>query len=138
MGKSNKVTKEMFECAKILFNGGASNREVERYLNLSDWTVCRIKRSENYEEYLQGVYAKSAAYRAKKAAEQAAKKAAEDVKPAEEKAAQVVEHRQSISIQATHYMETKLDQVIEQMKLINAKLGAIIDDLYGTGKKAGA
>ena len=157
MAQGVRVTKNQFECAKILIKGGAKNKEVAEFLNVSEETVRRIKLSETYEDYLHNSYAMSGTYyrrkreaeeaaarkaeeearqaEERKKAEEAAKQAKEAAKKAEEekKPQQVVEHRTSVTVQATHYMETKLDKCIELLTCISAKLAAIIDDLYGTG-----
>lgn len=145
MSNGTKVTKSIFGCAKILFKGGALNKEVMDYLQLSAETVRRIKKAETYEEYFQiNSSLSGAGYRKRKAAEAKVKEAdkineakQEEKKEYVQPAAQVVEHRQSVTIQATHFMETKLDILIEQMKLLNAKVGAVIDDLYGVGSGKG-
>lgn len=146
---AGKVTQRVFDAAKILFEGGAKGAEVSKYLKISMPTAYMIKNAETYDEYKAVAYEKSAkkqkAAMAKKAAIEAKKTAeakTEQPTPEEKKeyvqpAAQVVEHRQSVTVQTTHFVEGKIDVLIEQMKLINAKLGAIIDDLYGTGKKGG-
>ena len=166
MAQGKKITKSAFNCAKMLLKGGATNKEVAEFLQISDETVRRIKKAETYEEYLNISYALSGAYykkkriaeeaAAKKAAEEeAARKAEEEAKKAEAAkvaetvgavpAAQIVPLQAkpldkpiSITIQATHYMETKLDKTNELLTCISAKLAAIIDDLYGTGKAADA
>ena len=149
MARGTKVTKSVFECGKILFKGGATNKEVMDFLHLSNETVRRLKNAETYEEYLQISYSLSGTgYKRRKAAE--AKAAAEkEAKKAEaEKVAEKVgavpasriitipdptqQKPVSMTIQATHYMETKLDKCIELLTGISAKLACIIDDLYGT------
>lgn len=149
------VTKEMYWCAKTLLNGGATNKEVMDYFKLSDETVRRIKKSENYEDFRQYTYNYKKNFAIKKAAEEAAaKKAAEEAKKAEAAkiaeevgavpAAQIIQLPSqpqkpiSMTIQATHYMETKLDKVIELLTGISAKLAFIVTDLYGDGEKVDA
>lgn len=133
---SGKVTPRVYDAVKLLLESGSSQAEVARYMKLSQDVVGFIARSENLEEYKALMYERYKSAQQKRAAAINAKKASAEKDDVPEQ--KVVEYKQSVTIQATHYMETKLDQVIEQMKLINAKLGAIIDDLYGTGKKAGA
>ena len=144
----SKVTERIFDAAKVLLESGSTIKETAKYLKLSEDVIRMIYNSETFMDYKATMYERSSSARKRRAAAAIeAKKAAEakqasETKPEEKKeyvqpAAQVVEHRQSVTIQATHFMETKLDVLIEQMKLINAKLGAIIDDLYGTGRKGG-
>ena len=142
-----KVTQRVFDAAKILLENGSPQTEVAKYMKLSVDVVRLIDHAETFMDYKAAMYERcetarkrraAAAISAKKAAEAKADQPAPEAKKEyTQPAAQVVEHRQSVTVQATHFMETKLDVLIEQMKLINAKLGAIIDDLYGTGRKDG-
>ena len=144
---NGKVTPRLFDAAKVLQESGCTRQEIADHLKISKNVANMIWNAETYDDYKAMMFERGQRNRnkAKKAIEAkkaAAEKAASEVGavPAveiakQEKPVQVVEHRQSVQVQATHFMETKLDILIEQMKLINAKLGAIIDDLYGTGKK---
>ena len=136
-----KVTKEMYWCAKTLLNGGASNKEVMDYFKLSDETVRRIKNAESYEDFRQYTYNYKKNYAAKKAAQEAAAKKAEAEKIAAQvgaiPAAQIPQATApqkpvSVTVQATHYMDMKLDKLVELLTGLSAKLAVIIDDLYGT------
>ena len=147
---NGKVTPRLFDAAKVLQESGCTRQEIADHLKISKNVANMIWNAETYDEYKAMMFERGQRNRnkAKKAIEAkkaAAEKAASDVGavPAvelvkKEEPVHVVEHRQSIQVTATHYMETKLDILIEQMKLVNAKLGAIIDDLYGTGKKGAA
>ena len=144
---NGKVTPRLFDAAKVLQESGCTRQEIADHLKISKNVANMIWNAETYDDYKAMMFERGQRNRnkAKKAIEAkkaAAEKAASEVGavPAvelvqQEKPVQVVEHRQSVQITATHYMETKIDLLIEQMKLVNAKLGAIIDDLYGTGKK---
>ena len=134
-----KVDERVFSAVKILLESGNSQGEVAKYMKLSHDVVNMIANAENLAEYKTLMYERNQrkAARAINAKQAAEKK--EEVKQEEtpvQEIKQVVEHKQSVQIQATHYMETKLDKVIELLTCMNAKLGAIIDDLYGTGKGA--
>ena len=143
---NGKVTPRLFDAAKVLQESGCTRQEIADHLKISKNVANMIWNAETYDDYKAAMYERSQTKRkAIEAKKAAAEKAASEVGavPAvklveQEKPVQVVEHRQSVQITATHYMETKIDTLIEQMKLINAKLGAIIDDLYGTGKKGAA
>ena len=143
---NGKVTPRLFDAAKVLQESGCTRQEIADHLKISKNVANMIWNAETYDDYKSAMYERSQTKRkAIEAKKKAAEKAASDVGavPAvklveQEKPVQVVEHRQSVQITATHYMETKIDILIEQMKLVNAKLGAIIDDLYGTGKKGAA
>ena len=147
---NGKVTPRLFDAAKVLQESGCTRQEIADHLKISKNVANMIWNAETYDDYKAAMYERSQTKRkAIEAKKAAAEKAASEVgavpavelvkqeKPVQAPV-QVVEHRQSVQVQATHFMETKLDLLIEQMKLVNAKLGAIIDDLYGTGKKGAA
>lgn len=122
-----KVTEGVFNAAKLMLKGGAVQREVCEYLNLSRRTVGIISASETYAEYKNNMYCTTAAYRAQEMAKKA--EAEKSAQPA-----QVVEHKTSVTVQATHYVETKIDKINEQLTLLNNKLGFIVDELAGVKK----
>lgn len=132
MPAGNYITESKFNAVKIMINGGATNSEIAEYLNVSTSTVVRIKQVQTWEEYQN--LRKGNAFIAKKKADE--KKKLEEQKKAEEQPkenVQVIEHRQSITVQATEYMMRELKQQNEYLRIISNKLCAIIDDLYGTG-----
>lgn len=154
--KAPNVDQKMFDCVKILLQSGATRAEIEKYTGLGHTAIYRISVSETYADYknlLAAIALEIREKKAKKAAEKAAaekaaaEKAAAEKKPEPEpepapepekpaeQPAQVVEHRQNITIQATYYVSQKLDRIEELLKTISAKLACIIDDLYGTGPK---
>jgi len=141
-GRAPKVDRKMFDACKIMFNNGAPNTEVAKYMGLSVKTVGRIKSAENFEDYLQILAAMSVEYHKKYEKKKANKnKPVQEEKPEpvkEEKhepQPQVVEHRQSVTVQTTYYVNQKLDAMTDLLKGISAKLACIIDDLYGTNTK---
>ena len=111
-----KITDSVFWAAKTLFKGGASNKEVCDYLKLSSYTVNFIKKAETPEEYRNMVFA---AHNPKP------KKAESEIQTP----AQIIEHRQSVTIQATHYMETELRAHTEILKCISAKLANMMENM---------
>jgi len=129
------ITPSVFKAVKILLKSGATQKEVAEYMSISEASVQKIKASEDYDDYKRIV---NAWWAKKKAAEE--KKRAAEEKPAEEKepekGPQIIEHRQNVTIQATHYMMEKMKKTNELLTLINNKLGAIIDDLYGVKNNA--
>ena len=141
MANYNKMTESKFKAIKILLNGGATVKEAAEYMKVSTAVVYMVNKSETLEEY-QAYGAERETKRkqtaAMKAKQEAARKAAEKVGavPAAQMIPQVVEHRQNVQIQATHYMETKLDKCIELLTGISNKLAAIVSDLYGVKEDA--
>ena len=140
MPAGSYITESKFIAVWIMIRGGATNQEIAEYLNVSTSSVTRIKNCQTFEEYQN--YRKGNAFMAKKAAEEK-KKAEEEKRKAEEaltvakaeQPAQIIEHRQSVTLVANHYMAEQLQKHTELLTIISNKLGAIIDDLYGTKKE---
>ena len=138
MPKKNyvKITESLFNNAKSLINVGATYAEVNKYYGISINTCKRIKEAENFEEYKHII----AAIAAKNAENRKAQKLKE-LKPVAEKvgavpasqlpapASQVVEHKQSITIQATHYMMQEMQETNKLLKDISNKLAFIVEQL---------
>ena len=141
--RSPNVDQKMYDCVKILLNSGATYDEIEKYTKLGKTAIYRINHTENLTEY-RNILAAMAIEAQKKKAEkkQEAKRPAPEPEkkpePAnEEPPAKVVEHKQTVTVQTTYYVNQKLDRIEELLKTISAKLACIIDDLYGTGTKKG-
>ena len=124
----------MFDAVKLLLENGATQQECADYLKLSTATVKNIKSSETLQEYRNKVTAYSLA---KKQRQQAAK-VKEQMPIPEEKAEPektVIEHKQSVTVQTTYYVNQKLDSIEGLLKLLNNKLAFIVEEL--TGKNGG-
>lgn len=139
---SIKVTETMFNAVRTLLKGGATLKECSEYMGISTSSISLIKNSETYEEYKHKMYLMSGSYRKKMAAiekekQKEAEKVAKEVGavPASDlvkkEPEQVVEHRQTVVVQASHYMLEEQKKTNELLELISKKLGRIIDDLYG-------
>jgi len=135
MANWNKLTEGQFKAIKTLLRGGATQKEAAEYMQVSPNTAFWVAKAETFEEY-QHMKAEKHLERKQVAAIKAkeTEKTAAQGTPA---APQVVEQRQTITIQATHYMMQKLEETNNLLKLISNKLAYIVDDLYGTGKKEG-
>ena len=133
--REGKVTKGIFDAAKLLFENGASNVEVGKYLKISKDVVLYIKKSETYEDYKALMYEKSLAWRKKRAIE--AKKAEEtkpeETKPVtpEETPVQIVERRQTVTVQATWQMTQEMQKTNKLLEQISNKLAFIVEELTG-------
>lgn len=150
--RNRKVTGGVFDAVKICLQSGNTVAETARFMRLSKDVVYYIRDAENFDEYAAMMAAKNdrkkqvRAIKAKEqaAAEQAAK-AAENPqeKPQDAPAAvpqvapqitpavpQEVKH--TVQVQATRFMEEQMRKQTELLTIICNKLGAIIDDLYGT------
>ena len=131
MANWNKLTERQFNAIKILLKGGATQKEAAEYMQVSPNTAYWVDKAENYEEYLQ-IQAERALKQKKVAAIKAQEKPQE--KP-EEKPHDVKEIRQTVTIQATHYMTEEMRKTNELLTLISRKLAFIVDELCGTGAK---
>lgn len=131
-----KITVNIFTAAKILTEDGASIAEIAKYLKISDASVKYIRQAENYDEYKAIV----AAVSAKQTAKRRAAKKTEKEEPKlvslpekkEERPVQVVEHRQTVTVQATWAMTQEMQKTNKLLESISNKLAFIVDELCGT------
>ena len=135
---SLKVTKGVFEAAKLLLENGATNGEIAKYLKISTDVVTFIRKAETYEEYQTIMYEYSLKQRQREAARVAAIKAKETPKeePKPETPPQIVEHRQTVTVQATWQMTQEMQKTNELLKQISNKLAYIVDELCGVKSDA--
>ena len=126
----------MFNACKTLFKGGANASEVAEYMKIGRTTAGIIRKAEDYEEYRAMMYEQSgsrirqvAAIKAKEAEKKEADKPPEPV-------TQIVEHRQTVTVQATHYMMEEMKKTNEMLTLISNKLAFIVDELCGVKTNA--
>ena len=134
MANWNKITEGQFKAIKTLLRGGATQKEAAEYMQVSTNTAFWVDKAETFEEY-QHMNAERHLAHKRVAAIKA--KEAEQATPAQPAAPQVVEYRQNVTIQATHYMMQKLEETNSLLKMISNKLAFIVDELCGTGKKEG-
>ena len=120
MGKRALIDEKKFNCVKIMLKAKTPYKEICDYLGVSTATIGRITGAENFQEYKQTLAAQ------KKKTEQMEMQ----LKP-EQPAAQVVEHHQTVTIQATHYMMEEMKKTNELLTLLNAKLAFIVEELAG-------
>lgn len=134
MAINNKLTESKFKAIKILLNGGATYKEAAQYMQVGEATIYRVKSAETWEEYLQQTAARAAAraLAVKEAKEKGGKPVAHPEKVDAPAQAQVVEHRQTVQITATHYMTEELREIKDILKIISNKMAVIVTDLYGT------
>lgn len=129
------IDQEMFSVIKILIKSGETHAKIAEYMKVSTATVHRIRASETYEEYRNIMKAMAAQKKQKYAKEHKKEESAPvqtDAVPVQpEPQVQVVEHRQSIKIEATHYMMTEMQKTNELLALISNKLAFIVDELTG-------
>lgn len=116
------IDEKTFKCVKIMLNAKTPYKEIEDYLGVSKATIGRIAGVESFNEYKQMMAAMAIAYKEKT-------KEQPKEEPKEEPTPQVVEHRQTVTIQATHYMMEELRRNNELLVQISAKLAFIVDEL---------
>lgn len=131
--KSTKITKGIFDAGKLLIENGANNTEVAKYLKVSMDVVAMFRNSETYEEYQTLMYEYSQNMRKRAAAIKA-----KEQEKKEEPVAQVIEHRQTVTVQATWQMTQEMQKTNRLLEQISNKLAFIVDELCGTGGKHNA
>ena len=130
--RQGKMTQGIFDAIKLLIENGGTNPEIAKFMKMSTSTISIIRNSETFEEYKANCYVSTKARNAKKAiiAKEQAKQ--------EEPPVQIVEHRQTVTVQATWQMTQEMQKTNELLKQISNKLSYFVDELCGTkgGKNA--
>ena len=133
----NKIDQRMFDCIKILLASGQTAEQIKDYIGIAPTTVYRINQCENLQEYKNMMIAISTKRAVQKKKEKEEQKPVM-LEPADQGATakpepptQIVEHRQSVTVQTTYYVTQKLDATIELLKGISAKLAFVVDELTG-------
>ena len=136
MARTSKVTEKIFKAVKQLTAGGATIPECAEYFMLAHSTISRIRAAETWEDYKHSTTVAFLAMKekeSKKKYEKAEAKVVPTEAPVEQKQEpkqeQVVEHKQSITIQATHYMMTEMQKTNELLTQISNKLAYIVEQL---------
>ena len=117
------LTRELFITIKTLQRAGSGNAEIARYLGISVQKSAIAYKSETFEEYQNNCFAISE--RRKKPKKEAQKAEAEK----QQEPVQIIEHRQTVQIQATHYMMEEMREIKSILKQISAKMAYIVEDL---------
>ena len=115
-----KLTEKLFRAVKIMTAGGATAHEIADYFGISITTVNRVRGSESFEEYRTLL----AVANGKKKKEKK-----QQLPPSLPQQPQVIEHRQTVTVQATHYMMQEMKKTNELLDLISRKLAFIVDSL---------
>ncbi len=135
---ATKMTDKLFRAVKIMIAGGATSTEISEYFNISLSSISRVRQAESFQEYR---VMQAATYGKRKPAKtQDAPKQPEQLnpaapqnppmqQPAPAQQPQVVEHRQTVTIQATHYMMQEMKRTNELLELISRKMAYIVDQL---------
>ena len=138
MANGTSVTPKLFEAAKILLESGAPRSEITKYLKISLSTLKHIIAADSYDEYRSIVSAIRIKAKERAAEKKAGEKNANIPLPEkkEEPPVQVVEHRQTVTVQATWAMTQEMQKTNKLLEFISNKLAFIVDELCGT--KGGA
>ena len=131
MAKYVRITENLFLAIKTLIDAGATYAEVRKYYGISTHTCTNIKNAENFEEYkniIAAIAAKNAELK-KKAEKKPVTPPPVEEPVTPEPVAHVVEHKQTVTIQATHYMMEEMRKTNELLALISNKLAYIVEQL---------
>lgn len=129
-----KITAGVFSAARLLLQNGLSADKCAKAMNIGIATVYRIKASGTYEEYKDKANAYYFRHKKQKSETKASEAIAEErpeAKPEEKPGVVtgVVEHRQTVIVQATSYMMEEMKRQTELLKVISAKLLWIVEQL---------
>lgn len=132
-----KITKSKFDAIHILCDSKMPKVDVAKYLKLSTTSVAEVMKFSTYEEYQQqraiNALNKKKAYARKKNAEQkAANNTTENEEDEPEQPDRTAENRQTIIVQASHYMLAEQKRTNELLESISNKLAFIVEELTGT------
>lgn len=122
MGNRAFIDEKKFNCVKIMLKAKTPYKEIGEYLGVSPATIGRITGAESFQEYKQMLQAQKTQ---KKKTEQMEMQ----LKPE-----QPAEHKQTIIVQASHYMMEEQKKTNELLTLLNAKLAFIVEELAGKEK----
>lgn len=131
-----KIKEDEYKTIKLLSKQTKMTQEqIAEVVGRCVSATARVLQTETYEEYTQKCNENSRKYNAKRSAKGTL---TQEQETPHIPAAQVVEHRQTVTIQATHYMMTEMQKTNELLAAISRKLAFIVDELCGTaGKKEG-
>lgn len=127
-----KVTQKIFDAVKILFDNGATYKEVAEFFNFSLSTANSIKVSETYEDYKHTSIVRSGRVRAIKAKEKAKeeeKKQEEQRKQEEQKKSEPKPDETRGTVQIPFYITQEIKKQNELLTQISNKLAFIVEQL---------
>lgn len=125
----SKVTQQIFDTVKTLLNSDVPVSQISDMLKLSNCVVYGIKRADDIQAYKRYL-----AESKTRSIEKIKRKESKKEKLPPEHAPQVVENRQTVTVQATHYMMEEMKKTNELLATISSKLAYIVEDLYGVKK----
>lgn len=136
---SNKVVdKRRFDAIKIMIESGAKNEEIEKFMNVSTWVICKVKKSETYEEYrniIAAINLKKKEKREREEEKAAAEKETKKPEPEQKTTGPVAAPVTGTDIMASTYKLTQLIDAVkkqtEVLTLISNKLAYIVEELAG-------
>lgn len=136
------VTPQMFSCIRTLLDAKAPYAEISRYLGVSHSVISKVTACETFEEYqaLLATYSQrqKASYARKAAAKTTSQKRSEEEtipdndEPVKGTVANGNESRQTVIVQASHYMLEEQKRTNELLTSISNKLAFIVEELTGT------
>ena len=145
MGARNgttKITESIYKAIKMLLKSGATHPECAEYMNVSLTSVGRVARSEDYEDYKNGINAyyygkKMAAKKAEEAKKEEEAKKAEEKKLPPQSSPIVLPQHKPINGEDSYQLVRLMKEQNELLKIISNKMAFIVDELCGPVKKEG-
>lgn len=120
------LTNAQFNAIKVLQQAGSTNTQIAEYLKITPQKAAVAYKSETFEEYKNNCFL--IGERSKKRKQEKEKQQSAEPEKQQE-VVQVIEHRQTVQIQATHYMMEELREIKTLLKGISAKLAYVVEDL---------
>lgn len=117
--KNIRVDETLFTAIKSLLNAGATYADVNKFYGVCTHTAQFVKKADSFDDYKRIV--------AEKVAKNNANKAKRVTQPVV--TPQVVEHKQTVTVQATWAMMEEMKKTNELLKLISNKLVYIVEQL---------
>ena len=110
------LTKDKYEAIICMLRGGATDEIIKNSQGINDNTLNRVKKSNGDWEAYRRLHSEHMQCVVKK-------------NPKNDQDVQVVEHRQSVTLVANHYMAEALNKHTELLTLINNKLANIMENM---------
>ena len=124
MARREFLKEEKYNNIKMMLSTGVfKNKQIAEIMGVSESTISRCSVTENFDDYIN--------YKKKRVERHKELHPGKEQKPEEERKEpkEIVEHRQTIVVQASHYMLEEQKKTNELLTLISNKLSFIVDEL---------
>ena len=130
-----KITENIYNAVKLILKGGSGTKEAAQVMGISTNSVLRIEKASSYADYIETAYQNGSA-RYKKQEPKPEPEPPKQEPPKQEAPAQVVEHKQTVVVQATWQMTQEMRKTNELLAAISSKLAFIVEELTGKAPDA--